>query len=83
MPSLLTAALVCALQVDVSQVVTQVLDTMSHMGKEGVQLVKKLTKVPDIIGDASRITQILFNLVPPLPSYSLTASVLHLRNKIE
>ena len=40
-----------------------VLDTMCHMAKEGVQIMKDTQPIPDVVGDSSRITQILFNLV--------------------
>ena len=40
-----------------------VLDTMCHMAKEGVQILKDTQPIPDVMGDSSRLTQILFNLV--------------------
>ncbi len=51
------------LQVNIGQVVSKVLDTMCHMAKEGVRIVKDAKRMPDIVGDSGRITQILFNLV--------------------
>ena len=36
---------------------------MGHLAKKGVQILTDLKPVPPIIGDASRISQILINLV--------------------
>ena len=54
---------VASLQVDVGVVVNQVLDTMRHMAKAGVQVVSDLHPAPKIIGDSSRLSQVLMNLL--------------------
>ncbi len=53
----------CLVQVNLGKVMGHVLDTMCHMAKEGVQIMKDTQPIPDVVGDSSRITQILFNLV--------------------
>ena len=50
-------------QVKISVLIGQVVDTLAHMARPGVQIVKDVQHVPDIIGDGGRITQILFNLI--------------------
>ncbi|KAK9847967.1 hypothetical protein WJX84_006862 [Apatococcus fuscideae] len=50
-------------KVNMASLVGQVVDTLSHMAKNEVQIVKDLQQIPDIMGDGGRITQILFNLI--------------------
>ena len=46
-----------------ASLINQVVDTLAHTAKAGVQIVKDVQRVPDIMGDGGRITQILFNLI--------------------
>ena len=46
-----------------STLIGQVVDTLGHMAKTGVQIIKDVHSVPGITGDGGRITQILFNLI--------------------
>ena len=50
-------------QVNIASLIGQVVDTLAHMARPGVQIVKDVQRLPDIIGDGGRITQILFNLI--------------------
>ncbi|KAK9843250.1 hypothetical protein WJX74_009238 [Apatococcus lobatus] len=50
-------------KVNIKSLIGQVVDTLAHMARPGVQIVKDVQHIPHIIGDGGRITQILFNLI--------------------
>ena len=46
-----------------ASLISQVVDTLGHTAKTGVQIIQDVQRIPDLMGDGGRITQMLFNLI--------------------